>query len=94
MPFFINRGMVPTQLLFTPQIPAWLWYVPVLAQVVKFLFGRFAIFATLILTFVFILVLGGIFSVIYSLMYRMIAPPKYGPMDAPPSRVKIKKYKR
>ena len=94
MPFFLNRGLVPEQLLFTPQIPDWLWYVPVLAQIIQFLFGRFAIFATLILTFIFILIFGGIFSVIYAFMYRMVAPSRYGPMDAPPPKVKIKKYKR
>ena len=94
MPFFLNSGLVPPELLGTPQLPDWLWYVPVLAQIVHFLFVRPAIFAILLLTFMFILLLGGIFSVIYAAMYRMVAPAKYGPMDAPPPRVKIKKYKR
>ena len=94
MPFLLNRGLVPKQLLFTPQMPDWLWYAPVLAQIFRYLFGRFAIFATLILTVVFIIILGGIFSVIYAFMYRMVAPSRYGPMDAPPPKVKIKKYKR
>jgi hypothetical protein len=94
MPFFLNRGLVPDQLLFTPQVPDWLWYAPVLAQIVQFLFGRFAIFATLMLTFVYALILGGFFSVLYAAMYRMAAPSRYGPMDAPPPKVKIKKYRR
>ena len=95
MPYFLNRGLVPAQLLFTPQIPDWLWYVPVLAQIVQFLFGRFAIFAILLLTFMFILIFGGIFSVIYAFMYRVVSPKRYGRMDAPPPpRVKVKKYRR
>jgi hypothetical protein len=94
MPFFLNRGLVPEQLQFTPQTPDWLWNVPVVAQIFQFLFGRFAIFATIILTFIFILIFGGIFSVVYAFMYRMVAPPRYGPMDAPPPKVKIKRYKR
>jgi hypothetical protein len=94
MPFFLNRGLVPAQLLFTPEIPSWLWYAPVLAEIVQFLFGRFAIFATLILTFIFIIILYGIFSVMYAAMYRVIAPSRYGPLDAPPPKVKIKKYTR
>jgi hypothetical protein len=94
MPVLFNRGLVPKQLLFTPETPTWLWYAPVVAQTFQFLFGRYAIFATLILTFVYILVLGGLFSVIYAAMYRTVAPSRYGPMDAPPPKVKIGKYKR
>ena len=94
MPFFLERGLVPQQLLFTPQIPDWLWYAPVLAQFVQFLFGRFAIYATLLFTIVYIIILGGIFSILYAFMYRAVAPPRYGPMDAPPPKVKVKKYRR
>jgi hypothetical protein len=94
MPFFLERGLVPQQLLFTPVLPTWVWYAPGLARIIQFLFGRYAIFATLILTFVFILLLGGVFSFIYALIYRSMAPSRYGPMDAPPPKTKIKKYKR
>ena len=94
MPFFLNRGLIPQQLLFTPEVPSWLWYAPVLAQIIQFLFGRPAIFAILLLTVVYILILGGIFSVIYAFMYRAVAPSRYGPLDAPPPKVKIRKYKR
>jgi hypothetical protein len=94
MPFFRSRGLIPPELLGTPQLPDWLWYVPVLAGIVHSLIVRPAFLATMVLTFLYILILGGIFSVVYALMYRMVAPPKYGPMDAPPSRAKTKKYKR
>lgn len=94
MPFFLNRGLVPRELLFTPQVPEWLRAVPVLAQAFRFLFGRYAILATLGLTFLYIIFFAGILTVIYAFMYRMATPSRYGPMDAPPPRVKIKKYKR
>jgi hypothetical protein len=94
MPFLLNRGLVPPQLLFTPVLPTWIWYAPGLAGILQFLFGRYAIFVTLILTFVFILLLGGFFSFIYALIYRTMAPSRYGPMDAPPPKTRIKKYKR
>ena len=94
MPFFLNRGLVPQELLFTPQTPEWLQVMPVLAQVFRFLFGRYAILATLGLTFFYIIFITGILTVIYAFMYRMAAPSRYGPMDAPPPRIKIKKYKR
>jgi hypothetical protein len=94
MPFFMDRGLVPRELLFTPQPPDWLFFAPVLVQAFRFLFERPAILATLLLTFVYILFIGGILSVFYAFIYRMAAPSRYGPMDAPPPRVKVKKYKR
>jgi len=94
MPVLLSRGLVPEQLLFTPQAPDWLWYVPIIAQVFQAVFGHFAILATLMLTFVFILILGGIFSFVYALMYRTVAPSRFGPMDAPPPKVKVRKYRR
>ena len=94
MPYLLDHGWVPRQLLFTPQVPIWLWYAPPIAQATQFLFGQYAIFATLLLTLVFIILLGGIFSLVYAFMYRAVAPSRYGPMDAPPPKVKIKKYKR
>ena len=94
MPFFLNRGLVPRELLFTPQAPDWLQISPALVQVFNFLFRRYGILATLGLTFIYIIFITGILSVIYALLYRMTAPSRYGPMDAPPPRIKIKKYKR
>lgn len=94
MPFFLERGWIPRELLFTPQAPDWLFVSPLLVQVFRFLFGRYAILATLGLTLLYILLIAGVLSVVYAFMYRMAAPSRYGPMDAPPPRVKIKKYKR
>jgi hypothetical protein len=92
--YFIAQRLVPRELLITPQVPDWLWLAPVLARIVQAVIGRRAFLAILVLTFVYILFLSGIFSVLYAYMYRLAAPKKYGPLDAPPPRVKIKKYKR
>ena len=94
LPFFLNRGLVPQELLATPQAPDWMYYMPVLRQAFQFLFGRYAILATLLLTFIYILFIGGVLSVFYAYMYQLTAPSRYGPMDAPPPRIKVKKYKR
>jgi hypothetical protein len=94
LPFFLNLGLVPRELLFTPRVPDWLWLAPVLAQIVQFLIGRYAFLAILILTFIYILFIGTIISILYAFMYRIAAPSRYGPMDAPPPRIKVKKYKR
>ena len=94
LPYLLSRGLVPSDLLFTPQTPDWLWLLPVVAQIYQFLFGRYAIVATLMLTFLFILIIGGGFSVLYAVMYRIFGPKRYGPLDAPPVKVKTKKYRR
>ena len=94
IPFFQERGLVPRELLITPQTPSWLWVTPPLAQAYQFLFGRPGILATLALTFIYIILIGGIMTVLYAIMYQMTAPSRYGPMDAPPIRTKVKKYKR
>ena len=93
-PLLQGRGLIPRELLFTPRTPDWLWISPVLAQTFQFLFGRYGILATLLLTFIFIILVGGIITVFYAYMYKLAAPSRYGPMDAPPPRVKVKKYKR
>jgi hypothetical protein len=52
--------------------------------------------ANLVLGVVILLILSGIVSVIYGIMYRTIAPSKYGPTDAPPQKRRKgpKKYSR
>jgi hypothetical protein len=94
MPFFADQGLVPRQLLFTPQTPDWMSVAPMVAQAYHFLFGHYGILATLLLAFVYILVISGLLSVLYAFMHQLSAPSRYGPMDAPPPRTKIKKYKR
>lgn len=94
IPFFQDQGLVPRELLATPRTPDWMWVTPVVAQTFQFLFGRPGILAVLALTLIYIILFGGIMSVFYGYMYQLTAPSRYGPMDAPPPRVKIKKYKR
>jgi hypothetical protein len=94
LPFFIGRKLVPEELLITPKAPEWMGITPVLEQIFNLLLRRRNILATLSLTFIYILAVGGVLSVLYAYLYRLAAPPRYGPMDAPPPRVKIKKYKR
>jgi len=94
MPFFQDRGLVPRELLITPQTPDWLYFATPIAQAYQFLFARPGILATLALTFIYIIFIGGIMTLVYGFMYQMTAPSRYGPMDAPPIRGKVKKYKR
>ena len=93
-PFFLNQGVIPREMLFTPRVPDWLWLAPVLAQIVQSIIGRYGFFAIVVLTFLYILLIGTIISIFYAFLYRILVPKRYGPMDAPPPRIKVKKYKR
>ena len=44
------------------------------------------LFAELALAVVILLFLAVIIILIYALVYRIIGPPRYGPLDAPPPR--------
>ena len=45
-------------------------------------------FATLMLTALILLLGFGLIMVLYSIIFSILGPPKYGPMDAPPIRRK------
>lgn len=94
MPLLQEQGLIPRELLFTPQTPDWLRLSPVLATTYQSVFGRYGILAILALTVIFIILIGGVLTVLYSYVYQLTAPSRYGPTDAPPIRTKVKKYKR
>jgi hypothetical protein len=66
----------------------WLFIPPELAKTVSLpVIGNVPnLYATLILTGLFILLGYGIIVIIYAVIYRMMAPPRLGPLDAPPIR--------
>lgn len=50
--------------------------------------------ANLVFALAITIVVGGIMSILYGYLYSIFGPPRYGPQDAPPMRVKVKRYKR
>lgn len=65
-----------------------------LRPVWNFLAAQQSLVAHLVFTVAIIIVIGGLMSMIYGYMYSIFGPPQYGPQDAPPIRVKVKRYKR
>jgi hypothetical protein len=57
-----------------------------LAQTVSIPYlGEFPyLFANLLVTGILMMAGFGVLTLIYSIVYRMIGPPRYGPVDAPP----------
>ncbi|GAB4503532.1 MAG: hypothetical protein Fur0043_05240 [Anaerolineales bacterium] len=95
LPIFGSIGWLPYELTSPMQVPALLWkYLPNLAQFLQPVLGAANLKAYLALTVVYIIFLGGLMAFFYALLYQMFGPPRYGPLDAPPPRVKVKQYKR
>ena len=86
-----------------PIPPNWLGRItihPLLLQlrglepVWNFLLRQNDLVANVIFAIAITIVIGGLMSVIYGYLYSIFGPPRYGPQDAPPIRIKVKRYKR
>jgi hypothetical protein len=94
-PLYANAGLIPYELMGTPQVPTWMWYSPNVAGFVQVIIGHPNLKAMLLLAFAYTLFIGGLMSLLYAFIYRTFGPAKYGPHDAPPIRArKVKKYTR
>ena len=92
----INQGWpMPYQLMGYPVIPAVLWsVVPGLVPILLFIHGQNNLYMVLLITILYIVFFGALLSLIYSIIYKIVGPPQYGPVDAPPPEINIKPYKR
>lgn len=85
---------LPIELLGRPVMPEMLFKIPGLVGILNWIQSQNNLYAILIITFVVVVVLGGVLAFGYALVYRIAGPPRYSGYDAPPPRVKLKKYKR
>jgi len=86
---------IPYQLLGSPRLPDLVYDVPVLFQI----FGRLTswthMYAYLAATLLLTILLGGILSFGYAVVYAIIGPSRWGPLDIPPPKgIKSRAYKR
>jgi len=95
LPMLEARGLIPYGLRATSELPDWLWDInPTLAGGIQGLLRNPDFYPMAILTLLYMMIMGSLFSIVYSLLYRMVSPKRYGPTDAPPIRVKTKRYRR
>ncbi len=85
---------IPYQLLGNPVMPAWLWKVGTLDPLLGFIQSQENLYGALVFSVLYLIVLGTMISVANALIYRSVGPPRYGPLDAPPPKVRVKRYKR
>ena len=84
----------PYQIMGYPVMPREMMQLPVLSSVGYFLQSQQNLYAILLITILYIVVIGAILSLVYSFLWRYIGPPRYGPLDAPPPKIAVKRYKR
>jgi hypothetical protein len=91
----VNHGWpIPPGWLGTPSFHPLLSRLSGIATVLAFLRTQNNLFANIVFAIALTIVIGGVMSVIYGYIYTIFGPPRYGPTDAPPPRVKAKPYKR
>lgn len=76
-----------------PSLPPILWKVKSLTPFFNMVYSWTDLEARLILALIVLLALSTVIGVLYAAMYRSVNQ-RYGPKDVPPSRRKVKKYKR
>ena len=77
-----------------PRFPDLLWNFQGLRPILQFLEAQNNLQANLIFALALTVLFGGIMSMIYGYTYTLFGPPRYGPLDEPPIRIKVKRYKR
>jgi hypothetical protein len=85
---------LPYQLLGMPVMPTPLWSYPSLVPLLGFIQSQTNLYAILLVTVLYIVLLTSVLSLGYAILYRLVGPSRYGPLDAPPPRVKARSYRR
>lgn len=78
----------------TVRLPDVLYNLPVINNLANFISGIPNLRALALFFVLFVIAFSGVLSVLYAIIYRMFGPPRYTPLDAPPPKVKAKRYKR
>jgi hypothetical protein len=89
-----NGWAVPYQLLGFPRYPDWFYASNGLMQILSPITNTRHFYAYAATTFLYMVLLAGIMAVIYAFAYRVVGPPRYGPLDVERPNIKTKNYKR
>lgn len=93
--FALKEGYaVPYQLLGTPRFPDLFYQSSGIMLLLSPIIRIQHFYAYAVASIMYMVLLSGITSFGYALVYRMIGPGRYGPLDAPPPNIKVKPYKR
>jgi hypothetical protein len=85
---------IPYQLLGTPRLPEVFYISTGLWTIFGPLTRITHLYAYAFAAFLYMITIGGVTSVAYAIAFRIMGPPRWGPLDEPPPRIKTKKYTR
>ncbi len=85
---------LPDGLLGRPVMPELLFKVPGLVGILNWIQSLNNLYAILAGTFTITVLLAGLIALLYAFTYRLVGPPRYSGIDAPPPNIKVRKYKR
>jgi len=94
VPPILSTGLVPTQLLENIRFPNWVIQSQILGHTAGLITSLNHPWVNIIVFFVMVLLLTGVSSLLYTVVYSIIGPPVYKETDAPPSEHKPGKYTR
>lgn len=87
--------LLPYWMIAPIRLPWFMYrYLPQATFFLASILGRERLVAYSLFTLLFVFIFGGVLSFVYAVVYRVIGPPRYSPIDAPPPKVKVKRYKR
>ena len=89
-----QKWLIPHQLLGTPRLPDIFYSLAILRQLSFPVRSTENFYGYALVSILYLITLGGFISVAYAFIYRLMGPPRYGPFDAPPPKIKTKPYKR
>ncbi len=89
-----QKWPLPYQLLGYPVLSKDLLAIGSLSFLWNFITSIPNLWGVLLFTALFIVIIGAIVSLAYALVYQFVGPPRYGPLDAPPPKIKTRAYKR
>lgn len=93
--FGISKGWpIPPNWIGTPTIPPLLLKLQGLRTMLDFIALQTNLTANIVFAIAITVFIFGVLAVIYGFVFKLMGPPQYGPTDAPPIRVKVKRYKR
>lgn len=93
-PLVAATGLMPFQVLGHVKFPDWMYRVRVISNIANFIGGINNLWLDVIVFIVILVLLLGIFSLLYTVTMQVIGPPRYTEVDAAPTKYKAKKYTR
>lgn len=94
VPLIIATGKVPYQLLGPVHFPDWAFKLRITADIASYISSFNNLGINIISFLVILLILTGVASLLYSIIYSLVGPARYSDLDAPPTKYKGKKYTR